>query len=74
MARIVGAACFHLDEHDRAAVDGNDIQLAERRIEAASQNAKTLTLQKLGGRVLAPVAERLLEIAGNSRSRMAKTF
>ena len=39
MAGVGRAARFHFDEHDRAAVDGDDVELAQRRIVAALQDA-----------------------------------
>lgn len=55
MASVQRAARFHLDEHDRTTVDGNDIQLAKPRIETASQNAKSFPLQELGGRIFTTI-------------------
>ena len=60
MAGVGGRARFHFDEHDRAAVDRNNIQLAERRIVTALDDAETQSLEKASGRIFAASAERFL--------------
>src|SRR5947209_15794627 len=58
MAGIQRAARFDFDEHDRAAIDGHQIQLALAGAAGLKHDLITEPPQKLGRRLFAALAER----------------
>lgn len=49
MALVAGPAGFYFDEDDRAAVDGNQVQLSQAGTDAAADDAKTAAPQITSG-------------------------
>src|SRR5687768_674438 len=60
--RIVIRASFHLDEHDRLAVAGDDVDLAEVAAEVADDDLVAEVAQVAGRAVLAAVAQGALRL------------
>lgn len=58
MALFAAFPCLHLDEDDRASVDGNQVKFAQTGADAAANDPKAASPEIAGGKGLAPLAER----------------
>jgi hypothetical protein len=70
-AEALAAAALDLDEDDRAAIEGDQVDLAELARVVALQDRVALAAQMLLGGVLALRAEGLGSVQGRARSSPA---